>query len=628
MTARRFTNLLKRAVVAIGILGITIGSANAGIVAAAGGDWVDATAEPAGWDYLGSDAATGGTEFSLTPSTGIGNSGATGFSGLGVNNMGAILGDNVDGNQYEIWNDGDVNHGGVVGTDLLMHPDNSAAGRYVIARYTLSVAGTATISGGFHGTKGARIGSVYHNGAALYTSADTTPDRASTGAFNTNATVAIGDTISFVLDSGGNYAGDETSLRATIDVDLPGAVEISQLDAFDIGTDAATLSAELSGTDASVTAYWEAGTVGDPAAHTGWDGTNGPAAESTGTVQRAATGLTADTLYSYAFFGTNDTSGSSDWSTVETFATDLTGAQSPQFTNATALNGASIELGWRNNASNLTGFILQRSSDGGSSYPFSTNLPPATTSYRDNSGLSELTTYHYQLAATNSSNGSVTTFSLARTNATTTTGAPELTYAGTHDSMGSAWRTAATVKPLDLDGNNVLGTDGYYVRNNLRSSQPEYVASSWHTGSGYNHSGYADIDDPDVVPPGTATITVGTSNPTGDDIRIFSFVLGGTVPGRFRVGVMMDGLDAAQYNPGEVYMQEIGGGAVQSSKVDTTGGLYNDTNPDWIFFDVIDFPVGSEVGVYASRGVQTTATLQAFAFDSAVPPRGTMVTIR
>lgn len=204
-------------------LALASGSAHAAtIVANAGGDWIDAATLPTGWSYLESDAATGGTESALTASSTIGGFPAgtetTGFGGGGSFGTAAILGDNADGGDYEIFGDGAANAAGVVGTDLLMHPSNNAAGQFVIARYTLSVAGDATITGGFHGTLGSRIGSVYHNGVALYTSTDTTPDRASTGAFNLTPTLAIGDTISFVVDSGGNFGGDETALRATITV--------------------------------------------------------------------------------------------------------------------------------------------------------------------------------------------------------------------------------------------------------------------------------------------------------------------------------------------------------------------------------------------------------------------------
>lgn len=404
----------------------------------------------------------------------------------------------------------------------------------------------------------------------------------------------------------------------------------SDLSVSNVTATTADVFATLYGTNANVTAYWEAGVVVNPATHTGWDGSNGPAAESTGTVQRAATALTADTLYSYAFYATNTTLSADAWSSAATFATSLSDAQAPDLSNVMGFT-ISIVLGWQNNASNLTGFVLQRSDSGvGVSYTTIANPESTAISYIDG-GLTPDTTYYYQLAATNRNNSSATLFSLARTQATTTEIGPdpdpELNYANTQFSVGSAWRTAFLAKPFDLDKNDVLGSDGYYVIGaNERTSQPAYIASWLLTTTVYpGNTGYASIDDPDVVPPGSATIQSGTANPEGNDILIFSFVLGGTVPEHFRLGMMMDGLNDAKYNPNSVYLKEIGGLELQTASVNTTAVSYNDKNPDWIFFDVIGFTVGSEVGVYSGGGGNT---LQVFAFDSAPPPTGTIIYVK
>jgi hypothetical protein len=184
------------------------------------GDWVDKDTLPAGWSYLESDAATGGDESALTANTSIGNAGAFGFGGGGNHQTACVLGDNAAGGEYELFTDGSVNSAAVLGADLIMHPSDLAGGRYVIARYTFSISvPDVIIAGGFHGnaSTGSRIGSVYFNGAALYTSGDSTPDRTTTGAFNIQTAVSAGDTVSFVIDSGEVYNGDETSIRATID---------------------------------------------------------------------------------------------------------------------------------------------------------------------------------------------------------------------------------------------------------------------------------------------------------------------------------------------------------------------------------------------------------------------------
>src|SRR5215510_8719368 len=40
-----------------------------------------------------------------------------------------------------------------------------------------------------------------------------------------------------------------------------------------------------------------------------------------------------------------------------------------------------------------------------------------------------------------------------------------ITYVGRQIDTGTNWRTAAVNKPLDLNGDNIVGTDGYQVVN-------------------------------------------------------------------------------------------------------------------------------------------------------------------
>lgn len=207
------------------------GAAQAGIIADVGGDWVDANTLPAGWSYLEADAANGGTETALTPGGAIGNGGNTGFGGGHNNyNLAAVLGEVNGGAEFEIFGDGQLN-GGVVGTDLLVHPGDSTnlgggGVDYVILRYTVSAAdilgGTAaTIAGSFRnlvgGSHDSITGYVYHNTSELFSASGaggilTEVD----GTFNLSTTVAQGDTIDFVVFKNGTLFADESAVRGTI----------------------------------------------------------------------------------------------------------------------------------------------------------------------------------------------------------------------------------------------------------------------------------------------------------------------------------------------------------------------------------------------------------------------------
>jgi hypothetical protein len=222
------------------------------------------------------------------------------------------------------------------------------------------------------------------------------------------------------------------------------------------------------------------------------------------------------------------------------------------------------------------------------------------------------------ISSTDAGDADITVVSALTLTATTNppVARPRLRYAGSQLGVGSGWRTAALVKPLDIDSDYVLGTDGYYlIGNNQRTSQPTYVSSWTPPTSTYGgNAGYALVDDPAVVPPGTATIRSGTANPGGSDVLVFSFVLNADLPAQLRLGIMIDGLDNASFNPDAIQLKEIGGGAKQSPTIATTSATYNDKNPDWLFFDVAGFSAGTQIGVYSSGGANT---LQVFTFDKA-----------
>ncbi len=149
---------------------------------------------------------------------------------------------------------------------------------------------------------------------------------------------------------------------------------------------------------------------------TAWAGQGSLGAQSAGPVTGNATGLVADTVYAYRFYGEYD--ATNGWSQPETFATALTAAQTPVFTNAAGASHSTIELRWQDNAATETDYVLQRADSTGGPYAVIATLPADTVTYTD-SGLSSSTEYFYRLAVTNSSNGSVTDFAACQTNATT-----------------------------------------------------------------------------------------------------------------------------------------------------------------------------------------------------------------
>src|SRR5262249_17726246 len=95
--------------------------------------------------------------------------------------------------------------------------------------------------------------------------------------------------------------------------------------------------------------------------------------------------------------GTGGEIGNFNWFQF-TYAGAPTAPAAPSGLVATAVSPSQINLGWTNNASNQTGFNIDRSTDGVTFTPLASNL--SGTNYAD-AGLSAATMYYDRVRATN-----------------------------------------------------------------------------------------------------------------------------------------------------------------------------------------------------------------------------------
>ena len=199
------------------------------IVADLGADY-RITTPKAGWQYLKSTAASGGTESALTYGSTVGNQGNIGYGGGGNGvNLPCVLGTASTGT-FRVFTDG--GNGGVLGTDLLLHPgDNVNLAPYtttpfVIMRYTISAADAvyrtpATIAGSFRRalTGGDGVAAyVFKNTTQLFYVPSGGALSQAAGTFYVDTTVSPGDTVSFALGKNGDLFGDESAVRGTISI--------------------------------------------------------------------------------------------------------------------------------------------------------------------------------------------------------------------------------------------------------------------------------------------------------------------------------------------------------------------------------------------------------------------------
>jgi len=194
-----------------------------------------------------------------------------------------------------------------------------------------------------------------------------------------------------------------------------------------------------------------------------------------------------------------------------------------------------------------------------------------------------------------------------------------VTFVGNQLNLGPGWRTSGVSKPLDIDGDNILGTDGYNVVN-LQPVSPDYVSATAILTTTYSgNSSYASIDDPTTPSPTDAFLT-GTMNPapgTGVSANLFSFTLNANAVGRvIRVGLLVDNLDDPAFNAASLTLVQTSGTGATSGPVATVSAAFNNQIPDWIFFDISGAVAGDSFVIRGMGGAATTATLGGVAFDS------------
>ena len=117
------------------------------------------------------------------------------------------------------------------------------------------------------------------------------------------------------------------------------------------------------------------------------------------TIYSNTTSLSEATTYYYRVRGTNS-EGDGAYSGVASATTLTAPPMAPTGLGATAVASTEIDLAWTDNASNETGFKIERSPDGSTWSPLTT-LGANVTSYNDTS-LTASTTHYYRVYATNS----------------------------------------------------------------------------------------------------------------------------------------------------------------------------------------------------------------------------------
>ncbi|MBL9139897.1 MAG: formylglycine-generating enzyme family protein [Verrucomicrobiales bacterium] len=162
-------------------------------------------------------------------------------------------------------------------------------------------------------------------------------------------------------------------------------------------------------------------------------------------------------------------------------------------------------------------------------------------------------------------------------------------FAGADLTTHGAWRTASLAKPMDADGDNRYGTEGYLVvtsRDGDLIKNPAYatarrLASAVRRNSDAARPVFATVDHPRE---GAVEVGLWASQGglDGEEHDLVEIAVNGSA--NFRLGVMVDGGNTLDAAPRDLRLRQVAGGTSDS------GLIYSYREPDqtvdWYFFDV------------------------------------------
>lgn len=198
-----------------------------------------------------------------------------------------------------------------------------------------------------------------------------------------------------------------------------------------------------------------------------------------------------------------------------------------------------------------------------------------------------------------------------------------VTYVGNQDEVEAeadtpttGWRNSTPAKPLDIDGDNILGTDGYWNPSN-GTVLPAYVVSAakQNVGGDNTGAGFGVMDDPED-PSGADTWDFGGwRNSSTTEVELATITLSanaGTLLNNqtLRIGWLYD-------------IYNFSGSFFMRAAVDSGGdsGLtplisYTDSGLDTAFFDISNVVDGDIIQLYGTANTDNWAVMGGVTFDS------------
>jgi hypothetical protein len=181
----------------------------------------------------------------------------------------------------------------------------------------------------------------------------------------------------------------------------------------------------------------------------------------------------------------------------------------------------------------------------------------------------------------------------------------------------SEWKTTATIKTLDGDGDNEYGTLAHLFYGVIFKGQDTLYSFDGSDSQVGPFGGYAVVDHPDGVSADTQVRTT-TNGAAGDANRVmFTFTALAGSPANVRIGIATDGLDGANFSPASIGLRQVGGSTAEHSLTSVNSTL------DMVFFDVTGINGGDQFQVFGDSGAGGFATHSFVTWDVIPEPATT-----
>lgn len=194
---------------------------------------------------------------------------------------------------------------------------------------------------------------------------------------------------------------------------------------------------------------------------------------------------------------------------------------------------------------------------------------------------------------------------------------------GEFDTPNEGWRNASPTKTYDIDGDNILGTDGFYIPGAVGGSAdiqlPAYVASIAKDSSGGENwsAGFGLMDDPSN-PSGTDTWNYGGwRDNTGSEIELTTITLSGDAATLLAGQTLRLGwlYDVYNFSGSHILRVAVDSGGDSGA---TPTLSYSDNGLDAAFFDISNVSNGDVIRMYGTS-VTSAAVAGGVTFDTLVP---------